>query len=81
MRLIGRYVSLVLWFGIRGGWIYYVILGTYALLVAAGVWLLSLHGWLSILGGLFLLLDGLTLLLILLNRWLDRRVRQINPRI
>ena len=81
MRLIGRYLSLILWFGIRGGWIYYVILGANALLVAGGVWLLSRPGWLPILGGLFVLLDGLTLLLILLHRWLDRRMRNFNPRI
>jgi hypothetical protein len=62
--------------GLEGSSIYYAILGGYVLLVAAGVWLLSIPGWLTALGGLFVLLDGLGLLLMLLQRWLNRRVQQ-----
>ncbi|MBV9100308.1 MAG: hypothetical protein JOZ46_08440 [Candidatus Dormibacteraeota bacterium] len=76
MKLIGRYLSLVLWFGIRGGWIYYVVLGAYAALVATGIWLLSRPGWLPIMGGLVVLLDGLTLVLLGLHHWLNRTLRQ-----
>lgn len=79
MRLIGRYLSLILWFGIRGGWIYYVVLAAYAAMVVSGLWLMSRPGWLPILGGWIVLLDGLTLLLFLLYRWLGRRTREAHP--
>jgi hypothetical protein len=45
---IGRFLATVLWFRIGGGWIYYVILGAYAVLIAASLWLLSRPGWLSV---------------------------------
>ncbi|TMB92046.1 MAG: hypothetical protein E6J45_03795 [Chloroflexi bacterium] len=69
-----RYVLTMLGIGLEGSSVYYVIVGGYMLLVAAGVWLLSRPGWLTALGGLFVLLDGMALMLMLLQRWLNRRI-------
>ena len=75
-RRLGRYVALILWFGIPGGWIYYVVLGVYALVVATALWLFSRPGWIPFLGGWIVLLDGFTVALVLLHRWLNHRLRQ-----
>jgi hypothetical protein len=64
---------MALWFGVDGGAIYYAIVGGYAVLVAAGLWLLSRPGWLPVVAGSVVLLDGMTGLLVLLHRWLSRR--------
>ena len=81
VRRLGRIVAAILWFGVEGGWIYYVILGAYAAVIAAAIWLLTRHGWLPIVGGFVVLLDGMTALLFLLHRWLNRRseVRSQTP--
>ena len=71
-----RYMLTMLGIGLEGSGVYYVILASYLLLVAAGVWLLSRPGWLTALGGFFVLLDGMALMLMLLQRWLNRRVHQ-----
>ncbi len=75
-RSLGRAVATLLWFRIPGGWIYYAILGAYALFVGAAVWLLTRPGWLSVLGGGIVLLEGLAVTLILLHRWLNHRLGQ-----
>jgi hypothetical protein len=74
-RGLRRLLATVLWFGIDGGWIYYVILFAYGLLVAAGIWLISRHGWLPAVGGCIVLLDGMTTSIFLLYRWAVRRLR------
>lgn len=74
-RRLGRTMTAVLWFRIEDGWIYYLVLAGYTALVIAGIWLLTRHGWLPILAGFVVLLDGMTTLLILLHRWLTRRLR------
>ena len=73
MPRMRRVLTTALWFNIDGGFIYYGVLGAYALLVTLGVWLISQRGWLPILGALFVLIDGMGLLLLLLHRWLLRR--------
>jgi hypothetical protein len=80
LRRGGRILSLVLWFGVDGGWIYYVVLGAYATLISTALWLLSRPGWLPFLGALSVLLDGFALTLFLLHRWLTRRFRPTSPR-
>jgi dipeptide/tripeptide permease len=72
-RHLERTVAAILWFRVDGGWIYYVILGTYSAVVCGAVWLLTRHGWLPVVAGFVVLLDGMTALLVLLNRWLTRR--------
>jgi hypothetical protein len=79
-RRVGRILSIVLWFGVDGGWIYYIVLGAYAVLVSSAVWLLSRPGWLPTLGALTVLIDGFAVTLLLLHRWLGRRSRQMPPR-
>jgi hypothetical protein len=66
-------MAAILWFGVEGGWMYYVILGAYAVVISAAVWLLTRHGWLPVVAGFIVLLDGMTALLVLLHRWLTRR--------
>ena len=66
-------MATVLWLRIEDDWIYYVIVGGYAAVVSAGVWLLTRHGWLPIVVGFGVLLDGMTGLLVLLNYWAKRR--------
>lgn len=75
-RAVARAAAAALWFRIPGGWIYYAILAAYALFVGAAIWLLTRPGWLGVLGGAVVLLEGLTVTLVLLNRWLNRR---LNP--
>ena len=67
-------MAAVLWFGIDGGWIYYVILAGYAVIVGGALWLLTRHGWLPFLVACVVLLDGMTGLLFLLHRWWARRL-------
>jgi hypothetical protein len=74
-RRLGRTMATILWFRVDDGWIYYVIVGGYAAIVSAAVWLLTRHGWLPVAVGFVVLLDGMTGLLVLLNRWLTRRLR------
>lgn len=74
-----RCILTMLGVGLEGSSVYYAILGGYLLLVSAGVWLLSRPGWLTALGGLFVLLDGMALLLMLLQRWLNRRLQSRPP--
>jgi len=78
-RRLGRCLALILWFRIAGGWIYYVVLGAYALLVSTALWLFSRPGWLPLIGGWIVLLDGLTVTLVLLHRWLNHRARVNRP--
>ena len=73
MRRAGRVLALVLWFGLPSGWIYYVVLAAYAVLVTTALWLFTRAGWLPVLGGFVVLLDGFTVTLVLLHRWLRRR--------
>jgi hypothetical protein len=55
---------------------YYVIVGGYAAVVSAAIWLLTRHGWLPVVIGFVVLLDGMTGMLVLLNRWLTRRLQR-----
>jgi hypothetical protein len=55
---------------------YYVIVGGYAAVVSAAIWLLTRHGWLPVVIGFVVLLDGMTDMLVLLNRWLTRRLQR-----
>ena len=77
MRRTGRLLAAVLWFGIEGGWVYYVVLGAYAALVALALWLFSRGALLPAVAGCFVLIDGLALTLFLLHRWLTRRLRRM----
>jgi hypothetical protein len=80
LRRVGRILAIVLWFGVDGGWIYYIVLSAYAVLVSFALWLLSRPGWLPLVGALTVLIDGLAVTLFLLHRWLGRRLRQFPPR-
>ena len=72
-RHLGQTMAPILWFGVDGGWIYYLIVGGYSAVVCAAVWLLTRHGWLPVVFRFVVLLDGMTALLVLLNRCLTRR--------
>lgn len=67
-------MAAILWFRVDDGWIYYVILGGYSAVVCTALWLLTRHGWVPVVVGFVVLLDGMTALLVLLNRWLTRRL-------
>lgn len=75
-RPLGRALATVLWLRIDDGWMYYVIVGGYAAVVSAAIWLLTRHGWLPVVIGFVVLLDGMTGMLVLLNRWLTRRLQR-----
>ncbi|MGH7721215.1 MAG: hypothetical protein ACRENL_00075 [Candidatus Dormibacteria bacterium] len=78
-RSAGRGLAALLWFRIDGGWIYYVVLAAYGVLVASAVYLLSRPGWLTVLGALIILIDGMTVTLFLLHRWLTKRLGRTHP--